>query len=126
MKKNEKMVKKNLRNHFGFLKKAVCSHLITYSYLFEMNWYEPNIIKAIADFKNFVFETKRGGKKKNGSYHKAEKALIRKRIFNVLHKKNVIIDFLFLCDSETHNYKDANKRNKRNTKKPFLYVFQNN
>ena len=63
---------------FGFLKKAVCSHLLAYSYLFEMNWYGPKIIKAIADSKNFEFKTKRGAKKKNGPYHRAEKALIRK------------------------------------------------
>jgi hypothetical protein len=43
-----------------------------------MNWYGPKIIKAIADSKNFVFKTKRGAKKKNGPYHRAEKALIRK------------------------------------------------
>ncbi len=43
-----------------------------------MNLYGPKIIKAIGDFKNLVFKTKRGEKKKNGPYHKAEKALIRK------------------------------------------------
>jgi hypothetical protein len=44
-------------DYFGFLKKTICSHLITYySYLFEMNLYGPKIIKAIGDFKNLVFK----------------------------------------------------------------------
>jgi len=46
------------------IKKAVCSHLLAYSYLFEINWYGPKIIKAIADSKNFEFKTERSKKEK--------------------------------------------------------------
>ena len=45
---------------FGFLKKAICSHVIAYSHLFEMNWYGPKVQQAIMDAKNFVHKNKRG------------------------------------------------------------------
>ena len=63
---------------FGFLKKAICSHVIAYNHLFEMNWYGPKVQKAIMDAKNFVHKNKRGAKKKDVRYKDAEKALVKK------------------------------------------------
>ena len=34
---------------FGFLKKAICSHVIAYSHLFEMGWFGPKVLKAVDD-----------------------------------------------------------------------------
>ena len=62
MKKNGKMVKKNLRKNGQN----------------KVHIYISILMINGADSKNFVFKTKRGAKKKNGPYHRAEKALIRK------------------------------------------------
>ena len=61
---------------YSFLKKAICVHLVSYSYLNELNWYGSKVNKAIDNQRNFIPKIKRGAK--SGAYRKAEKALVKK------------------------------------------------
>ena len=58
------------------MKHAICQHLVAYSNLNELYWYDPKYLEQDKnDNKNFVKKIKRGAK--SGKYKKAEKALVK-------------------------------------------------